>query len=525
MKKILPDNNLQSTTNSPILKDPQVFIIGAGPGHPGLLTLRAVECLALADLVLYDKLVPNSLLEHARPGAELVCVSELSSSHKDRYLPIQETMLQAVHQGKRVARLKGGDPFIFGRGGEEVEFLRNNEVHYEIVPGVTSALGTAGCAGIPLTHRSYSSMLMLVTGHEMPDKPETAVDWPALGRFPGTIVIYMGLSRISFISQTLMEHGKTPDTPAAAIHWGSTGLQHTVEAPLAELPEKVLSAGFASPTLIFIGKVVGLRSQLSWFEKRPLFGKRILITRPKKQAAALAHRLELLGAVPFILPALDILPLDDWSEVDKSIGKIEDYHWLVFTSANGVAAFLDRLLFLGKDLRHLGSLKLAAIGPKTAEALQKYHLIADLVPKVFRSEELAEELAPLVKGQRVLLARANRGRDVLPQELAKVAQVEQIAVYNQVDGVDPDSPVVDNIRRGEVEFVTLTSPNVARAFLKTMDETCCHRFHSGEIKLVSISPVTSEVIRDMDFPVSAEATEFTSNGLVERIIRLVKEKD
>jgi uroporphyrinogen III methyltransferase/synthase len=486
-----------------------------------LLTLRAVECLRQADVVLYDKLVPPALLDHAPETAERICVADLSATHCERYRPIKETLLQKALQGKCVVRLKGGDPFVFGRGGEEAEFLHQHDIPFEIVPGLTAAVGATAFAGIPLTHRQYASSVVLVTGHENPDKPETSVDWAALARFPGTIAIYMGLSRLTYITRTMLHHGKTPGTPAAVIHWGTTGHQQTITTTLADLPTAAQRSGITSPALIIIGAVVALREKLAWFEASPLFGQRILVTRPRRQAADLARRLELLGAIPFVLPVIDIRPLADCSLVDQALLRLEDFDWLVFTSANGVRAFLDRLLARGKDMRSLGHLQLAAIGPSTDEALQAYHLRADIVPAVFRSEELAATLRPLVQGRRVLLARADRGRDVLPQELARVAKVHQVAVYSQVDSVNPEAPELDCLRRGEIELVTLTSPNIARAFLAGLDEICQARIHSGETRLVSISPVTSAVIREKGFPVAAEASEYTSTGIIQALMDLV----
>ncbi len=519
------DNETQSSPffvhSSPSLPyNPQVYVVGAGPGHPGLLTVRAVECLAQADLVLYDKLVPESLLSHAPPHAERVCVTELATSHVDRYRPVMDLMVEAAKQGRCVVRLKGGDSYVFGRGAEEAEELQKAGISFEVVPGVTAAVGVTACAGIPLTHRNHASAVVLVTGHENPDKPETAVDWKGLAQFSGTLAIYMGLSRLTYISQTLIRHGKDPQTPGAVIHCGSTGYQQTVEAPLVDLAEKARLAGLASPSLIIIGSVVTLRPQLSWFEHRPLFGLRVLITRPRQQAQEWAHQLELLGAIPTILPVVDIQELTDYSKVDQTVEELRIYDWLVFTSANGVRAFLDRLLAIGKDLRALGRLQIAAIGPKTAETLREYHLHPDLIPSAYRSEELVEALKPLVQGKRVLLARADRGRDLLPKELSRIANVHQLTVYSQVDAVDPDSPILDNLRRGEIDCVTLTSSNIARAFLSLLDEISQSRIQSGEVKLVSISPVTSGIIREMGFPVAAEAEEYTVAGITRALIGL-----
>jgi uroporphyrinogen III methyltransferase/synthase len=500
---------------------PTVYLVGAGPGDPGLLTLRAVECLAQADLIVYDKLAAPRMLDHAPPTAERICVADLADCHVERYRPIQQTLIEGARQGRRVVRLKGGDPFVFGRGGEEAEALRQAGIPFEVVPGVTAALGAAAYAGIPLTHRQYASAVALVTGHEDPTKPGTSLDWEALARFPGTLVFYMGMSRLARLVGALVGHGKAASTPAAVVHWATTGEQQTVEAPLGELPAAVQKAGVAAPAVVMVGPVVGLRERLAWFERRPLVGKRVLVTRPRHQAGDLVRRLELLGAVPLVLPAVEIGPPADWGPVDRAIDELPDYQWLVFTSGNGVRAFMERLRARGRDLRALGGLKLAAIGPATAEALRGYHLEPDVVPAEFRSEALAAALTERVAGQAVLLARADRGRELLREELARTARrVEQVAVYRQVDAVDAGSPVLDCLRRGEIDYVTVTSSNIARALVGALDAVCRGRLESGEARLVSISPVTSAAVRELGLPVAAEATAYTAPGLVDALVRL-----
>lgn len=499
-----------------------VYLVGAGPGNPGLLTLRAAEVLGRADVVIHDKLVPLRLLDHASASAERICITDLPGCHPERWPHIHEVMIEKARQGKVVVRLKGGDPFIFGRGGEEAEALANAGIPFECVPGVTAALGAASFAGIPLTHRSHASAIALITGHENLAKPGTSLDWAALARFPGTLAIYMGISRLAQITQALLENGKDPATPAAVVHRASTGEQITIDSTLAELPQAVLGSGVSAPAIIVIGTVVGLRSKLTWFEQRPLFGKRIVVTRPERQAGELVRKLEDLGAIPYVLPAVAIREPADWAPVDRALERLGEFHWIVFTSANGVDYFLRRLRHNGKDLRALANVKLAAIGPGTVEALRRHFLEADLVPAVFRSEELASALKPRVTGQRVLLARADRGRDVLRQELAEVAQVEQVAVYSQADAVDPESEILDCLRRGEIDFVTFTSSNIAQAFLHALDETCRRRIHSGEVRLISISPVTSGKIAELGFPVAAEAKEYTSQGLLEALVEVAR---
>lgn len=487
------------------------------------MTLRAVELLGQADLVIYDKLVPHSHLLHARPGARVVCVAELNACHPADRHPVMEAMIDGARAGQRVVRLKGGDPSIFGRGGEEAEALFHAGIPCEIIPGVTAALGAAAFAGIPLTHRGYSSAVAFVTGHENPEKPETAVDWAVLAKFTGTLVIYMGMSRLDRLVEQLIRLGKDPATPAAAVQWATLGDQHTLTSPLSDLPETVRLSGMTAPALIIIGQVVELRDRLKWFERLPLYGQRILVTRPKHQADELAERIVALGGVPYLLPTVEIREPDDWAPVDRALQTLASYQWLVFTSSNGVRAFFERLRLLGFDLRALGHMKFAAIGPKTAEALRRYHLDPDIMPERFQSEDLAAALADHIQpGEKVLLARADRGRDVLRQTLSARNEVEQIAVYSQTDARIDGAVLLKHLRRGEVDFITLTSTNIARALLASLDDTTRERIRIGELALVSISSVTSEEIGRHDLPIAAEAKEATMDGVLAAVIELVQ---
>jgi uroporphyrinogen III methyltransferase/synthase len=504
---------------------PRVFLVGAGPGHPGLLTLRAVECLRQADVVLYDNLVPPRMLEHAPVHAELICVTELGPCHVERIGPIQQKLIEAAREGKSVVRLKGGDPSLFGRAGEEAEALYEAGIPFEVVPGVTAALGVAAYAGIPLTHRALASAVAFVTGHENPDKGEPGLDWEKLAQFPGTLVIYMGLGRLATIVEMLIAHGKPADTPAAVVSHGTTSEQRALIASLSEIGKTVQAAGLTSPALTLIGPVVELRQHLDWASRRPLSGRRILVCRPRAQAAELAQRLEDLGAVPVILPVVEIRPPRDWDLVDAAIERLGEFQWLVFTSANGVHSFLNRLLNGGHDLRALGPLRLAAIGPATAAALREFHLKADVVPEEYRSESLAATLLPHVAECRVLLARADRGRELLFEELKAVGRVEQIAVYRQVDVREADPAILDELRRGEIDDVVLTSSNIARALAHVLDDESQARLRSGHIRVISISPVTSATIQELGWPVAVEANEFNVEGLVTALVEAsVKDK-
>jgi uroporphyrinogen III methyltransferase/synthase len=500
---------------------PRVYLVGAGPGCPGLLTLRAVECLRQADLVLYDRLVPPALLAFA-PQARHVCVTAFAEHHVDRAPRVNDALVEAARAGQAVVRLKSGDPYVFGRGGEEAELLHQAGIPFEVVPGVTAALGAAAYAGVPLTHRQHASAVALITGHEDPAKDSSALDWDALARFPGTLAFYMGVARLDRIAESLVRHGKPADTPVAVVSRATTGAQRTVTATLATLASAAAAAGVTAPAVTLVGPVVGLRDACNWFERRPLFGQGVLVTRPRDQAQPLLRRLEALGATPYLLPTVEVREVADTAAVDRALGQLGAYDWLVFTSVNGVHAFVRRLRAVGRDLRALGTVQLAAIGPSTAEALRAYHLEPDLVPpdRDFTSEALAAALRPRVAGQRVLLARADRGRELLRDELSAVARVDQVAVYSQVDAERADPEVLAALRGGAIRYVTLTSSNIARSLARLVDEEARRQLRSGALRVVTISRVTSEAVRALGWPVAAEAREATEDGVVEALVAL-----
>jgi uroporphyrinogen III methyltransferase/synthase len=498
-----------------------VYLVGAGPGDSGLLTLRGKECLEQADFVLYDQLVSPRILEFAPARAEKLCVRDLADSHPDRWPHIHVKLIEEARKGKCVVRLKGGDPLIFGRGGEEAAALREAGIPFEIVPGVTAALAAGACLEIPLTHRSHAIAIAFITGHEHPGKPSSRIDWKAVAAFPGTLVIYMGFSRLSAIVAELIHHGKPADTPAVAISHASTGEQRSVTSTLTNLEAAVRVAGLTTPALVMVGPVVGLRPAESWFEAHPLLGKRILITRPLQQATEMARELERLGAIPLVLPAIAIRDPGDWAPVDAALDKLRQggFDWLVFTSANGVEKFMERLFDRGLDLRALGSVKVAAIGSNTANSLCRWNLRPDMMPGgEMNSEALAAMLKTNVAGKRVLLVQAEGGREVIREELAAVGSVETVAAYRQSDAIDPSAVAFDALRRGDIDFVTLTSPNIARAFLAACDSTIAGRLERGEVRIATNGPRISTAVRDRGFPVAVESREPTMPALIAAII-------
>jgi uroporphyrinogen III methyltransferase/synthase len=495
----------------------KVYLVGAGPGDPGLISLRAVECLQRADVVLYDGLVNPLVLRHAHATCERTCRSSSPDGRILKQHEINERLVKAAKAGNTVVRLKGGDPFIFGRGSEEAAYLRKHGIDFEIVPGITAAVAAGEYAGLSLTHRDHASMVTFITGHESPDKSGSALDYALLAKLPGTIVFYMGLHRLPQIAEALIVNGKSAETPTAVISRATTPLQRTVTANLGAIAAEVARAQLVAPSLIIVGECVRQRDELAWFEQRPLFGLRIGITRPEAQASPQISRAIELGAQPVLMPLIGIRPTADTGPLDAALGRLDEFDWLVFTSANGVDAFFNRLWETGRDARSLGKIQCAAIGPSTAEALGEFRVRADVVPDEYRAEGLAAALAPLVAGKRVLWPRANRGRDVLPSELtAAGATVEQVVVYDNADAASLPDEVLTAIKSEQLDWIALSSPSIARSLAGKIPFELQAKLGTTT-KLATISPVTSQAAREAGLPVSAEAETFTWDGIFEAI--------
>ena len=493
-----------------------VYLVGAGPGDTGLITLRGVECLRQADVVVYDRLANAELLVHASK-AKKIGLKDLPGNHAERCDAATDLIVQEALTGKTVVHLKGGDPCLFGRCWDQVIRFEQAGLPYEIVPGITSGTAAAAYCGIPLTHRGYSSAVAYVTGHQVSgDRTPPNLDWSALARFPGTLVIYMGMSHLAGIVRALTRHGRSPTTPVAVIQWASWGRQRTVEAPLERIVSEVEKSGLEPPAIVIVGEVVGQRITPSWFERRPLFGRRVVVTRPRHQASELMQRLERHGAVVKAMPVITIGPPPDPAALDLAVRNAANYDWIVFTSSNGVAAFFDRLANMGRDLRSLGTVQVAAIGPQTASSLRQRQLLPDLLPAEYRSEALAEELLRPVEGKRVLLVRADRGRELLRERLRSVADVAEVAAYSQVECITVDDEVANWFARGEVDYVTVTSSNIARALVRLLGDKASAWL--GRTRLVTISPLTSATVRELGFEVAAEAAKYTADGVVDAIV-------
>lgn len=494
-----------------------VYLVGAGPGDPGLMTLRAVECLKQANLVLYDYLANPAVLEHASPSAELVCLGHPKTGRALSPDRITARMLAAARSGKTVVRLKGGDSSIFGRTADETSALRAAGIPFEIVPGITTALAVAAFCEIPITHHADASAVALITGREREDKSESSLDFEALARFPGTLVLYMGVRNTAKWSASLIKHGKPADTPVAIVRWCSLSQQQTFRCTLETVAEAVSRHGIRPPTSFVVGKAVDRAPLLSWFAARPLFNTRVLAAGSPRTSRKLRDLLAPLGADVVASPAIRITDPPDWGPVDAAMARLGQYDWLVFSSQNGVDYFFRRLLELGGDTRRLATVKLAAIGSGTAEQLARYHVKADLVPEQFNAEALAAALAGSAEGRRFLLARASRGREVLSEELERAgAQVEQVVVYASVDVETPDPDAADSLAAGEIDWVMVTSPAIARSLVRLYGDAL------RRARLASISPLTSAALRDLGCEPAAEASDSTMAGLVDALLNTAR---
>ena len=485
----------------------KVYLVGAGPGDPELITLKAKRLLAQADSVLYDHLASSSLLDLAPASAERLYVGKKKSAHA---LSQEEICALLVDRGKRglnVVRLKGGDPFIFGRGGEEAEALADAGVPFEIVPGVTSPLGIAAYTGVPLTHRDHTSVVTFITGHDV-----LKIDWTKVGTSE-TLVIFMGLSQFDEIAQRIIAGGRDAATPAMAVRWGTRPDQEVVTGTLATLPGLIHEHTLKPPATIIVGDVVRLRDKLSWYEKLPLFGRRIVITRAREQASALAELLHGLGAEVIELPTIRIEPAAGYAPLDQAIANLRTYDWLIFTSANGVRYFLDRLDASGSDLRAIQG-RICAIGPATREALERFHIKVDVVAEEYVAEGLLAALAPYdLNGARVLIPRAAIARDILPSELARRgAHVDVVEAYRTIAPPDLPQRAREAITR-RPDWITFTSSSTVQNFVDAIGAEAL----SG-IRVASIGPITSETLRKCGVSVDVEAASYTISGLVASII-------
>ncbi len=495
-----------------------VYLVGAGPGDPGLITVKGMECIRTAEVVIYDYLASPILLSATAPQAECIYVGKKGGDHTLSQDEINALICKKALEGKIVTRLKGGDPFIFGRGGEEAEVLVDNKIPFEIVPGVTSAIAAPAYAGIPLTHRDHNATVAFVTGHEDPTKEESLINWPALATGIGTVVFLMGVKNLPKIVDQLIVNGRSPSTPVALVRWGTRPIQTSVTGTLETIVKNVAEAGLKAPAIIVVGDVVILRERLKWFENRPLFGRRILVTRARQQASNLLKALSDLGAECVSFPTIDITAPENWAPVDEAIAALDRYDWLVFTSVNGVDYFFKRLFKNNNDVRSLNHIRTAVIGPATAERLLTYGFKSDILPKTYQAESVVEAFEnETMAEKRVLLPRAAEARPVIPQALRNMgAVVDEVTAYQTRRIVDSDGSLLAQLEDHQVDLITFTSSSTVRNFVSLLPADRIQELLSA-ITVVSIGPITSDTAAELGVKVDITANDYTIPGLIAAI--------
>ncbi len=503
----------------------KVYLVGAGPGDPKLITVRGLECLEACDVVVYDRLASPRLLRHVKPGTERIYVGKLPDRHTMKQEEINQLLVDLALEGKTVTRLKGGDPTIFGRVGEEAELLYDHGIEFEIVPGITSAIAVPAYAGIPVTHRDLASSLSIITGHESPDKLDRSIHWDKVTNATGTLIFLMGVAKIGYIAGQLIKHGKPPETPVALIRWGTRVEQRTVVGTLETIEAIVREANFKPPAVIVVGEVVLQREKLQWYERKPLFGLRVLVTRARAQASELADQIELLGGEPCEFPVIETIEPSDPAVIEamrEQLEQAEKYNWLMFTSVNGVEYFFGWLRKFQIDVRRFHGARLAAVGPKTAAALAQRGLVAEVLPVKFHAEGLLEQLSSQLRaGERVLLPRGDLAREVLPRELRALGLIPtEIDVYETVLADVQDELALEWIREKEIHMITFTSSSTVTNLLELLKRKGISDPVAmlSDIPIASIGPITTQTAVDAGLKVEIEPEDSTLDGLLQAIV-------
>lgn len=499
-----------------------VYLVGAGPGDAGLLTLRGAELLKRADLVVYDALVNPELLRLAPSTAEKLYAGKRSRDHAIPQEDLNQLLVRQAQAGKTVVRLKGGDPYVFGRGGEEALELQEAGVPFEVVPGISSVVAAPMYAGIPVTHREFCSSYHVFTGHEDPTKPHSSLDWEQIAKLQGTRVLLMAVERIGVITEALMAHGAAPETPVGMVRWGTTGRQETLVGTLATIAGLVAKHNFQAPAVTVIGGVVSLRDQLNWFENRPLFGTRIVVTRTRTQASQLSARLLERGADVSEIPTIRIEPPSEKMALTEAIVGIHEYDWILFTSPNGVIHFFDYFFKAYRDIRSLGRLKIAAVGPATAAKLTEMHLEIDAMPSKFVASAICSAMKQVesLENLRCLLVRAEVANADLPKQLEDAgAIVDDVPIYRTVpETEDPDGAAAALLSEG-ADWITFTSSSTVTSFQDRFDLGALRR-KFPEMRLASIGPETTKALQDLGLEPDIEARQHTIDGLVDALVQV-----
>ncbi|NHN30116.1 uroporphyrinogen-III C-methyltransferase [Paenibacillus agricola] len=504
------------------MKKGVVYLVGAGPGDPKLITVRGLEAIQRADVVVYDRLASPRLLRHMKPGAEKIFVGKLPDKHMLKQSEINQLLVDLALQGKTVTRLKGGDPSVFGRVGEEAELLADNDVTFEIVPGITSAIAVPTYAGIPVTHRDFTSSFSIVTGHEYQNKTYSSVNWENLSQASGTLIFLMGVANLEFICNKLIDGGKTTSTPVALIRWGTWMDQETLTGTLSDIVEKVRIAEFKSPAIIIVGEVVKLRDKLAWFEKKPLFGKRILVTRARSQASDLVYTIEDLGGEAVEFPVIRIQAptgTDALQELGNALARLGDFDWVIFTSVNGVEHFFEQIRERRIDIRVLHKARIAAVGPKTSEALLRRGLQVESLPSKFQGDELLASIAEnMLPGQHVLLPTADIAKAYIPAKLKELGlQVTEVDVYETVLETNGGAEVIEMLKQKIIQIITFTSSSTVNNLFLAFKELGVDdplELMKG-CQIACIGPVTAQTAVEAGLTVDYLAEEATVESLVE----------
>ncbi len=502
----------------------RVYLVGAGPGDPKLISVRGMEAIQKADVIVYDRLANPRLLKHRRPEAELIFVGKLPDKHILKQEEINQLLVDLALQGKVVTRLKGGDPSVFGRVGEEAELLADNDVIFDIIPGITSSIAVPAYAGIPVTHRDFTSSFAIITGHEYPNKTYSSLDWEHLAKAIGTMVFLMGVANLEQICRELIRCGKPPEMPVALVRWGTWADQETITGTLADITEKVRSANFKSPAVIIVGEVVKLREKLAWIEKKPLFGRRVLVTRARSQASELVDLIDDMGGEAVEFPVIRLQPPsrpEAIQALDLALDKLHEFDWVLLTSVNGVEYFFRRLREKGIDVRKMRNARIAAVGPKTAEALAERGIIADVLPAKFHGDGILEAIqADLKAGQKVLLPTADLARDYLPDKLKELGlEVTEVDVYENVLTTDDGDEIIHLLQNQSIHIITFTSSSTVTNLLVALRQLGVEDPLSllQGVEIACIGPKTAETASQCGLPVTYMAEEATVASLVQSI--------
>ncbi len=495
-----------------------VYLVGAGPGDPSLITLRGVECLQRAEVVVYDYLANEQLLCHAPESAERIYAGKIGGRHNQGQDEINSLLVAKAAAGKVVVRLKGGDPYVFGRGGEECEALREAGIPFEVVPGVTAAVGAAAYAGIPLTHRDITASVAFVTGQEGKDKDESCIDWDRLSLGSGTVVFYMGVTTLRRNMQRMLEHGRPPGTPVALVRWATTPCQQVLVGTLADIADRAEECGFKPPAVTIVGEVVGLREKLQWFDRRPLCGKKIVVTRAAEQAGEFSAKLAARGATVLECPTIRLVGPESWQLLDLAIRELSGYDWVVLTSGNAVRYFFQRLDTLGLDTRALAGCRVCAVGPRTAEEIRSFGIKPDLVPTDYKAEGVVEEFSRLdMQGSRVLFPRADKARDVIQRELKRMgAHVDSPVAYRNLFPERLPPETLFALEKRSVDCITFTSSSTVQNLAAMLGEEMMLDMLKGVV-VASIGPITSKSCRDLGLKVDIEPESYTLDALVDAL--------